>query len=60
MSMGNIEKRIARLEEQHGDHGIVIITLAPGEPMPPEGLGLVIVDDIARLVLRSEDMGEVE
>jgi hypothetical protein len=60
MSMSNIEKRISRLEEQHGDHGIVIITLAPGEPMPPEGPGLTIVDDIARLVLRSEDMGEVE
>ena len=58
MSMSNIEKRIARLEEQHGDHGIVVITLRPGEPMPPEGPGLTIVDDIARLVLTSRDMGE--
>ena len=58
MSMSNIEKRISRLEEQHGDHGIVVITLAPGEPMPPEGPGITIVDDVVRLVLRSEDMGE--
>lgn len=54
----SLERRLAALEQQNGDHGIRVITLDPDDPIPPEGLGLTIVDDISRLVLAAEDFGE--
>lgn len=51
MMFSDIKRRLTLLEQEHGDHGVRIVTLGAGEPMPEDRPGeILIIDDVSRLV----------
>jgi hypothetical protein len=51
MMYSDIKRRLTLLEQEHGDPGVRIVTLAPGELEPEDRPGeILIIDDVSRLV----------